>query len=83
MVDRYGYDGGTFVSPKGTPYTERALPPGTDSKPYTVFEVVESVEVKAGKIAPWFGEKGGGIQYEFSSSIAELLKKEVIRKVGN
>ncbi|WP_346895551.1 TNT domain-containing protein [Clostridium sp. UBA7503] len=82
LVDRYGYDGGTFVSPKGTPYTERALPPGTDSKPYTVFEVVESVEVKAGKIAPWFGEKGGGIQYEFSS-IAELLKKEVIRKVGN
>ena len=66
LIDRYGYDGGTFVSPKGTSYTERALPIGTDQKPYTVFEVVKPIEVQAGKIAPWFGEKGGGIQYEFS-----------------
>ena len=26
LIDRYGYDGGTFVSPKGIPYTERSLP---------------------------------------------------------
>ena len=30
MVDRYGYDGGYFVSTKGTSYTESALPVGTD-----------------------------------------------------
>lgn len=52
LIDRYGYDGGTFVSPKGIPYTERSLPIGTDQKPYTVFEVVKPVEVQAGKIAP-------------------------------
>ena len=34
-IDRYGYDGGTFVSPEGTPYSQRALAPGTESKPYT------------------------------------------------
>ena len=27
------------------------------------FEVVEPINVKAGKIAPWFDESGGGIQY--------------------
>ncbi len=82
LIDRYGYDSGTFVSPKGTPYTERALPLGTDKKPYTVFEVVKPVEVDAGKIAPWFGEKGGGIQYEFQQKISELIEQGILRKVG-
>lgn len=81
MVDRYGYDGGYFASPEGTSYTERALPVGTDKKPYTVFEIVKPVEVQSGKIAPWFGEKGGGIQYEFSNKISELLDQGKIRKV--
>ena len=83
LNDRYGYDGGTFVSPKGIPYTERSLPIGTDQKPYTVFEVVKPVEVQAGKIAPWFGEKGGGIQYEFSQKISDLLQQGILRKVQN
>ena len=83
LIDRYGYDGGTFVSPKGIPYTERSLPIGTDQKPYTVFEVVKPVEVQAGKIAPWFGEKGGGIQYEFSQKISDLLQQGILRKVQN
>lgn len=83
LVDRYGYDGGTFVSPIGTPYTERSLPIGTDQKPYTVFEIVEPIEVLAGEIASWFGEKGGGIQYKFSDTISNLLYKGILRKVVN
>lgn len=47
------------------------------------FEVVKTVDVQAGKIAPWFGEKGGGIQYEFSKKISELLEQGILRKVGN
>ena len=39
----------------------RAVAPGTDLKPYSVFEVVEPINVKEGKIAPWFDESGGGI----------------------
>ena len=56
-------------------------PFGTDKKPYTIFEVVKPVEVRSGKIAPWFGEKGGGIQYEFSNKISELLEQGILRKV--
>lgn len=54
---------------------------GTDQKPYTVFEVVKPVEVQAGKIALWFGEIGGGIQYEFSQKISELLQQGILRKM--
>lgn len=82
-IDRYGYNKGTFVAPEGTPYTERALPPGTDDiKPYKVFEVKEAVEVQAGYTKPWFGEKGGGIQWEFDRSIAELIKDKIIKEIG-
>lgn len=45
--------------------------------------VVKPVNVQAGKIAPWFGEKGGGIQYEFSQKISELLEQGILRKVEN
>lgn len=48
LIDRYGYDGETFVSPKGTLYTNRALAPSTGVKPYAVFEVVKPVRVQAG-----------------------------------
>ena len=41
------------------------------------------VEVQAGKIAAWLGEKGGGIQYEFSQKISDLLEQGILRKVGN
>ena len=81
-VDRYGYDGGTFVLPEGTPYSQRALAPGTEKKPYTIFEVMKPIAVQGGKTAPWFGEEGGGMQYEFSVPISELLEHGVLKKVG-
>ena len=33
-----------------------------------------SEEVKSGKIAPWFDQPGGGIQYQFTQSIEELIQ---------
>jgi len=38
-IDRYGYEGGSFVAPEGTPYEMRSLAPGTETKPYNVYEV--------------------------------------------
>jgi RHS repeat-associated protein len=82
-IDRYGYEGGTFASPEGTPYSNRALAPGTQTKPHNIYEVNKPVKVKAGKIAPWFDEPGGGTQYEFDKSISQLLKEEILIKVGS
>jgi len=82
-IDRYGYEGGTFASPVGTPYDCRSLAPGTETKPYNVYEVVKPVEALSGKIAPWFDKPGGGIQYEFSQSIKEMLEAGILKRVGS
>jgi RHS repeat-associated protein len=81
LIDRYGYEGGTFVSPKGIPYPQRALPPGTNSKPYNVYRVVKPIEVDSGYIEPAFGEPGMGIQHELPTSVARLIKHGFLEKV--
>ena len=80
-IDRYGSDFGCFVSPEGMPYETRAVAPGTDLKPYSVFEVVKPINVKAGKIASWFDEPGGGIQYLLPDTIDELLEAGILRRI--
>ena len=81
IVDRFGYDSGSFVSPLGTTYSQRSLPPGTQLKPYSVFEVIKPINVKSGEIKPWFGEEGHGTQYMFNQSISELLENGTLRRL--
>lgn len=89
--DRYGgwvdengvfQDKGNFVAQDGVPYTERALPKGTDSKPYHRYEVIKEIpHTKKGEAIPWFGEKGGGVQYEIPEHINDLIKDGYIRRI--
>jgi hypothetical protein len=83
QIDRYGYSGGRYASPVGTPQVARALPPDSFGKPYTVYEVVKPVEVSSGRAAPWFGQPGLGLgtQYLFSERISSLLDTGVLREV--
>jgi len=62
-VDRYGGPQGSFLSPEGTPYGKRSLALHSDKADYYVYEVLRPIEVSSGKISPWFGREGGGIQY--------------------
>lgn len=80
-IDRYGSDYGSFTSPEGTPYEMRAVAPGTDQRPYSVFEVVEQINVKSGSIASWFDEPGGGIQYLLPDTVDELLDAGILRRI--
>jgi RHS repeat-associated protein len=73
-IDRFGYDGGTFVSPEGVPYVQRSLAPGTQYKPYNIYEVMKPIDVKAGEIAPAFGMPGKGMQYELPASVKSLVE---------
>jgi hypothetical protein len=82
-IDRYGYEGGTFLSPEGTPDWMRSLAPGTTSKPYNVYQVVKPVEVQSGKAAPWFGQIGQGTQYELPMSVSEAIAKGHLKRVGS
>ena len=80
-IDRYGSDYGSFTSPEGVPYEMRAVAPGTDKKPYSVFEVVEPINVKLGGIVPWFDEPGEGIQYLLTDTVDELLDAGILRRI--
>jgi len=73
IVDRYGGTGGSFASPRGTPPWARSLPYGAENRPLNTYEVVKPLEVDAGRAVPWFGQPGGGIQYDFGRSIQELI----------
>jgi RHS repeat-associated protein len=81
-IDRYGSPYGTFTSPTGTPYRARAPKPGTDLKPYCVYEVNKPLTVKAGEAAPWFGYEGNGIQYELPDRVIALEKAGIITKIN-
>ena len=80
-IDRYGSDYGSFTSPEGTPYAMRAVAPETDQRPYSVYEVVEPINVKSGSIASWFDEPDGGIQYLLPDTVDELLDAGILRKI--
>lgn len=58
-----------------------AIAPGTDQRPYSVFEVVEPINVKSGSIASWFDEPGGGIQYLLPDTVDELLDAGILRRI--
>ncbi|WP_268225813.1 glycohydrolase toxin TNT-related protein, partial [Sinomicrobium oceani] len=64
MIDRYGQEAGKYLSPEGTPFEQRSLLPSKINDPYNVYEVVKPFEVQSGKVAPYFYQKGGGIQYK-------------------
>jgi RHS repeat-associated protein len=78
-IDRYGGEGGTFVSPEGTPGPMRALPPGATTRPYHIYEVANPLEVRAGTVAPWFGQLGLGTQYELPDSVGNLIENGYLK----
>ena len=80
-IDRHGFEGGRFVSPQGTPYPMRALPYGAETKPFSMYEVVRPITVDAGTAAPWFGQLGGGTQYELSQSVRQLIESGHLRRI--
>ncbi len=80
-IDRYGGEDGVFTAPSGTPYTQRSLAPGSNLKPLTEYEVVKPIDALSGKTAPWFGEAGGGTQYQFNKTIRDLLEEGFIKRI--
>jgi hypothetical protein len=60
----------------------RALPPGSGSRAYNVYEVLHPFEVNSGTVAPWFGQLGLGTQHEVPGSIADLLEQGLIKGVN-
>lgn len=75
-VDRFGSEFGAFLAPEGTPYGQRALPPMSldNFDPaftcnYHEYQVLKPFLVDSGPIAPGFGQRGLGRQYQLDASL--------------
>jgi hypothetical protein len=79
VVSRYGGEGGTFVSPFGTPFAARGLPLGLEAGGEHLYQFVQPVETDAGIAAYW---QGGGdrIQYDLPSSVVDLLEQGIVKR---
>ena len=51
-------------------------------QPTTILQVQQSVEVLAGRVAPWFGQIGGGIQYQLVTPLDQLISEGIIKIFG-
>ena len=80
-IDKYGDERGSYAAPKGTPYSQRSLPRGSDRNEFHEYEVLKPIQAKGGKTAPWFGEQGGGTQYKFNETIEELIETGFLRRI--
>ncbi|KAF9999539.1 hypothetical protein BGZ79_006851 [Entomortierella chlamydospora] len=90
LLDRFGSEYGSFMSPADAPYPQRALPPSNLDTPadgkypynYHVYKVVKDLVVLAGPIAPYFGQPGQGVQYFTYGNIMSLVAGGFLERVA-
>ena len=75
-IDRFGSEFGGYLSPTGTPYAHRGIPPqslDSTSDPaacnYSRYKVLQPIPVQSGPIAPALGQPGFGVQYVLDAAI--------------
>lgn len=77
QIDRYGGNNGTFFGDEGTTIPERAMAPNSDFSKYNKYVVAREMPVRKGKIAPWFDQLGGGIQYQIDPGFVSSIKSKL------
>ena len=77
QIDRYGGNNGTFFGDEGTSIPERAMAPNSDFSKYNKYVVAREMPVRKGKIAPWFDQPGGGIQYQIDPGFVETIRAKL------
>jgi hypothetical protein len=94
VLGRFGFPGGGYLAPDGTPFAELALPPGSAAKPYFEYVVEDPSRLPPGwhieesTVAPWFHQPGGGQQYrvidEFgeTGSVEELVRWGFLQRIN-
>lgn len=81
ILDRMGSESGRFLSPEGTPFPMRSLPAGSVVEEIKTYQVVKPFQVEVGRIAPWFGQPGGGIQIKAPVSVRDLIQLGYIKRI--
>ena len=65
-LDRFGSENGSFMSPRGASFPERAMGSAPSGSPNN-YTVVKELPVERAPVAPWFDQPGGGTQYQVVS----------------
>ncbi|MBI4356095.1 MAG: glycohydrolase toxin TNT-related protein [Candidatus Omnitrophica bacterium] len=73
LIDRYGGADGSFLAPAGTPFGQRSLPAALESQSLHTYNVLKPLEVDYGKVAGWYGQQGGGMQYDLGKRTVQDL----------
>jgi hypothetical protein len=76
VLDRFGGTQGTFASPAGVGFEQRALPPSSLAEPYHRYVVTKKGlpdTISEGLAAPAFAQPGGGVQLKFDRPIQWYL----------
>jgi hypothetical protein len=81
LVDRYGDPRGTYLSPYGTPFANRALPPENINSEYNVYQVISPFSVNQSIVAPAFGAPGLGTQFKAPFTIQQLIEMGYLKPV--
>jgi hypothetical protein len=75
-IDRFGSEFGGYLSPEGTPYYARAIPPQSldntttpETCNYSRYKVLKDIPVYSGPIAAGLGQPGFGLQYVLDAAI--------------
>jgi len=75
-IDRFGSEFGGYLSPEGTPYYARAIPPQSLDNAttpatcnYSRYKVLKDIPVYSGPIAAGLGQPGFGLQYVLDAAI--------------
>ncbi|WP_131813810.1 TNT domain-containing protein, partial [Mycolicibacter kumamotonensis] len=93
-LGRFGYPGGGYLAPQGTPFAQLSLPPESATKPYYTYVVNDAAALPPGwhieqsRAAQWFHQPGGGTQYRIldeygkNGSVEELVRWGFLRRVN-
>nr|WP_279237497.1 TNT domain-containing protein [Dyella sedimenti] len=83
QLDRFGFPGGTYLSPLGDSFGGRALPSSyLTTKPYFQYEVIQPIPgVTQAKALPWFGQPGMGTQFQVPNSVQWYLNNGYLKVI--
>ena len=83
MIQRTRDFAGRFTAPAGTPCQMLSLPYDKIGQATTYLQTTQPVQALSGKVAPWFGQIGGGTQYLLlDGRVDQLLADGVLKIFG-
>ncbi|ORB60166.1 hypothetical protein BST43_03650 [Mycobacteroides saopaulense] len=88
ILGRFGYPGGEWLAPEGTPFAKLSLPPDSAIKPYFEYAVSDPTKLPPGwrieqsQVAPWFNQPGMGPQYRVIAPPGQEASVDALARYG-